>query len=263
MIQLSESTATEIEIARSGVFRDMRGTRVEFTAETLAGIASSFRPEDEIPLVIGHEVRDTTAADFGCVTSLRYDAARDRLLATIAPTPIMIRRNREAGFKRVSMELRQLGERIGRWSLTALAFLGGAKPAIGGLAPVTLAGAVGNRILVFAAGPASKEVDDESDEALGLQLSSVVEFAPSIRHKATKLVLAQLRAIDPATTYTAALEATALIPEDVLESLMSSPIGPSLLRTVFSRHREVILARPNEDTFLQALTVELAAVRVP
>ncbi len=81
-----------------------------------------------------------TTLDYGRVLDVVYDAGRDRLLATIAPTPALVDRNRREGFRRVSMEL---AKKAGGWILNAVAFLAARRPAIDGLAAVALTAGAG------------------------------------------------------------------------------------------------------------------------
>lgn len=155
-ILLAAGAPTEVQIARSGVFTEMGGGSVALTPETLAGIAAGFSAGDEVKLKIGHGPITTETPDYGDVTALHYDATKDRLFATIDPSEALVEKNRKERFRRVSMELARLG---GKFVLQAVSFLGARKPAIGGLAPVMLAGPEGERyelgfVLVGTAAPA-------------------------------------------------------------------------------------------------------------
>jgi hypothetical protein len=154
-IELSEGQEAEVECARSGSFVDMGGTTVTFTPENLEQLAGTL--PDESLLKLGHGEIQTDTPHYGNVTGLRYDADRDRLLAKIVPTPVMVRKNREEGFRRVSMELG--GRAEGPWRFRDLAFLGARKPAVSHLAPVALAATAGEGVFVFAEGEGAGETE--------------------------------------------------------------------------------------------------------
>ena len=157
LVELAEGKETEVECARSGKFTDMGGNTVTFDAPTLSALAETLDPEDAL-CKIGHVEIETTTPDYGSVTGLRYDAAADRLLAKIAPTPALVKKNREEGFRRVSMEL--AGKSLeGPFRFQHLAFLAARKPAVRGLAPVALAAAEGEQTFVFAEGEQAGEID--------------------------------------------------------------------------------------------------------
>lgn len=136
--QLEEGKDASVEIARSGTFHAHVGGEVKLTPEDLKQIAGSFADPDEHLLKIGHGPIVTDTPHYGNVTSLAYDEAADRLRATIKPTPALIRRNREEGFRRVSMEVAKPAA-TAPWQFMNLSFLGAKRPAIRGLAPVELA----------------------------------------------------------------------------------------------------------------------------
>ena len=142
----------EVECARPGKFSDKWGSAVEFTPDSLVALASTLDPESAL-VKIGHVQVTDDYPNYGSITSARYDAGRERLLATVVPTPALVKKNRDEGFRRVSMELS--GEsNAGPWNLRNLAFLAAWKPAVDGLKPVDLsARAAGGEVtLCFSAG---------------------------------------------------------------------------------------------------------------
>lgn len=148
LIELSAGVEAEVECGKSGTVTDMHGQTVEFNPANLTELAGRLNPDAQVK--IGHVKIATDTPHYGDVTGLRYDASRDRILAKIVPTPALVRKNREEGFRRVSMELSAASAR-GPFSLTDLAFLAARKPAFKDLAPVDLAAHEGERVFVFAA----------------------------------------------------------------------------------------------------------------
>jgi hypothetical protein len=194
-----EGPETTLEALRSGEWTDMSGQVVKFHAANLAQLAETLDPEEAL-CKIGHGPVETHTSSYGNVTHLRYDAGRDRLLATIVPTPALVRKNREEGFSKVSVELSgKLPD--GPFRFQHLAFLAARKPAVRGLAPVRLAAAEGQRTFVFA--------ESEEGRAALLRLadglSPNIKFAESEIHDRTLIHLAELRENDPSVSYTDAL----------------------------------------------------------
>lgn len=147
-VELAEGVEAVVECGRPGKFTDMHNQTATFTPENLTELAATLDPEEAL-LKIGHRGIETHTAHYGNVKALRYDATKDRLLATIVPTPALVRKNREEGFRRVSMEL--TGKTLeGPWKFLNLAFLAARKAGVTGLAPVALAATEGERVFVFA-----------------------------------------------------------------------------------------------------------------
>lgn len=149
-VELAEGADAIVECGRPGKFQDMHGQTVTFTPENLTALAGTLDPEDAL-CKIGHLPIETDTPDYGRVKGLAYDAAKERLLATIAPTPALVRKNREEGFRRVSMEI--TGKALeGPFGFKHLSFLAARKPGISGLAPLQLAAAEGEKVFAFADG---------------------------------------------------------------------------------------------------------------
>lgn len=124
----------EIEIFRIGTHRDMGGRSLSFGDDVLAQIAD-YDPANPAPIVIGHP-RDNSPA-YGWIKSIRQ--VGDRLLATPERlNPDFLTALKAGSYRRVSASLfppdAPANPRPGRWSLRHLGFLGGAAPAIPGLA---------------------------------------------------------------------------------------------------------------------------------
>ncbi|MDQ6892213.1 MAG: hypothetical protein M3167_05985 [Acidobacteriota bacterium] len=157
--RLEAGEEAAIECGRSGTFVEMGKQRVTFTPTELAQIAADFSTEEEHKVKIGHKAIETDTPDYGDVQRLTYDEGRDRLIAHAVPTAITVRKNREEGFRRCSMELVKKGE---KWAFEHLALLGARKPAISGLAPIALA----DGTQVYFASPEGAEAEEPApDEA--------------------------------------------------------------------------------------------------
>ena len=140
VIRFSAGVEAEVEVARSGSFVDMSGTKVDVTPDLMKTLAGSLDLEKHEPkLKLGHEPIKTDTPDYGSVVGLRYDEAKDRLMARIKPTLSLVRKIREGAFNQRSMEFSN--PKAGAARFLHLGFLGARRPAISGLAPVALAGA--------------------------------------------------------------------------------------------------------------------------
>lgn len=157
-LALAAGEPTVVECARSGVFVDMHGTRIEFSPEVLGAMAAGFDPAEEHKVKIGHKAIETDTPDYGNVTALAYDEKRDRLLATIVPTPITVRKNREEGFRRTSLEARRQ-TKADPWNFEHLALLGARRPGVDQLGAVELAAAQGEEgVAIFLEGVGEDDV---------------------------------------------------------------------------------------------------------
>lgn len=140
VIAFASGSETEVEVARSGEFKDMNGTVVKVTPDLMQRLAESYDPAAHEPKIkLGHEPVNTATPDYGSVTGLSYDSIADRLRAKIKPTMALIRQVREGAFNQRSMEF-AMNPKTGDAKFLHLSFLGFRKPAIGGLAEVALAG---------------------------------------------------------------------------------------------------------------------------
>jgi hypothetical protein len=151
VIALEAGKECRIECGRSGTFTDMHGKSLTLDGATMSGIAERFDQDGYHKLKLGHVEIKSDSPDYGDVTRLEFDAARDRLVAFAVPTEITVEKNRKEGFKRASMEL--TGETVeGPWHFKHLSLLGARRPAIPGLAPIALAEQQGEHVFVFADG---------------------------------------------------------------------------------------------------------------
>jgi len=167
---LAADVETEVEVARSGRFTDMSGTVVEVTPALMKKLVDGFDLETHEPkLKLGHEPIKTDTPDLGSVIGLRYDEAKDRLMAKIKPTISLVRKIREGAYNARSMEFSN-GPTP---RFLHLGFLGARRPAIGGLAPVAFAGPEGIHVL-------ATDAEDESpawngpSEAIGAEYETAM-----------------------------------------------------------------------------------------
>lgn len=160
--ELAAGKSARIQCARSGTFVGMGRKKVTFTPESLGQIAARFSLDREHLAKIGHAPILPETPHYGDVRGIEYDAAADRLWATVEPTEVLVEKNRKEGFRRVSMELSAHPE--GGYDFEDLGFLAAHKPAIGGLDPVALAAdetTEGRAVFVFADGEAPDVPEEE------------------------------------------------------------------------------------------------------
>ncbi|MDM5147840.1 hypothetical protein NQX30_05595 [Candidatus Persebacteraceae bacterium Df01] len=128
------------EIMRTGTFSDSAGVTHTFNSDYLDQIQASYNPDDPAPVVLGHPTNNDAPA-FGWVTKLSRTG--DRLVATIrANSAEFMDWVRNGRYPKVSVSLHQRDSTSnptpGKPNLRHLGFLGGASPAIPGLAPANL-----------------------------------------------------------------------------------------------------------------------------
>ncbi len=124
-----------IDIFRTGTHRDSGGREREWDAASLDRIAAAFEAGDPAPVVVGHPEHDAPA--WAWVGSLRRTG--DRLQARLRDIAPEFREAVEAGrYTGRSVALEGDGEDSFR--LRHLGFLGGAAPAVSGLAPTRFSG---------------------------------------------------------------------------------------------------------------------------
>jgi len=124
----------EIEIFRTGQHRDMGGRSLKFGDEILSQIAD-YDPTNPAPIVIGHP-RDNSPA-YGWIKAIRKVGDRLRAIPEKL-NPDFEALLKQGAYRRVSASLfppdSPANPSPGKWSLRHLGFLGGAAPAIPGLA---------------------------------------------------------------------------------------------------------------------------------
>ena len=121
----------KFEIFKTGTHTSDKGIQKEYSLDDLNFIAQSYKPdEDEAPIVIGHPIDNSPA--YGWVSSL--EVTEDGKLVADAPDeklhPEFLSAVQEGRYKKRSISLTPDGK------LRHIGFLGGAAPAIKGLADI-------------------------------------------------------------------------------------------------------------------------------
>ncbi|HEX9740910.1 MAG TPA: hypothetical protein VGA29_09045 [Ignavibacteriaceae bacterium] len=121
----------KFEIFKTGTHTSDKGVTKDYSLEDLNFIADSYNPdEDEAPIVIGHPVDNSPA--FGWISSL--DVTADGKLVADAPDdklqPDFLNLLKQGTYKKRSISLTPEGK------LRHVGFLGGAVPAVKGLADI-------------------------------------------------------------------------------------------------------------------------------
>ncbi len=132
-----------IDVFRAGRHRDSSGRERTWTESDLDAVASSRDAGDPAPVVVGHPSADAPA--YAWVDGLRR--VGDRLQARLRDVDPAFRAAVEAG--RYAGRSVALSAGDGGWRLRHLGFLGGAAPAVEGLAPTRFA-APASRVYEFA-----------------------------------------------------------------------------------------------------------------
>jgi len=121
----------KFEIFKTGTHTSDKGIQKEYSLDDLNFIAQSYKPdEDEAPIVIGHPIDNSPA--YGWVSSL--EVTEDGKLVADAPDeklhPEFLSAVQEGRYKKRSISLTPDGK------LRHIGFLGGAAPAVKGLADI-------------------------------------------------------------------------------------------------------------------------------
>jgi hypothetical protein len=121
----------KFEIFKTGKHTSDKGIQKEYSLDDLNFIAQSYKPdEDEAPIVIGHPIDNSPA--YGWVSSL--EVTEDGKLVADAPAeklhPDFLNAVQEGRYKKRSISLTPEGK------LRHIGFLGGAAPAVKGLADI-------------------------------------------------------------------------------------------------------------------------------
>ncbi len=124
-----------IDIFRAGTHRDSAGRERAWSADDLDGVVAAHEQGDPAPVVVGHP--ETDAPAWGWIDALRRTG--DRLQARLRDLDPAFREAVEAGrYTGRSVALQDGGD---GFRLQHLGFLGGAAPAVSGLAPTQFSGA--------------------------------------------------------------------------------------------------------------------------
>lgn len=156
------------EIFKTGTHTSDKGIQKEYSLDDLNFIAQSYNPqEDEAPIVIGHPVDNSPA--YGWVSSL--DVTEDGKLVADAPDdklhPDFLNAVQEGRYKKRSISLTPEGK------LRHVGFLGGAAPAVKGLADIQFS-QPSSTIIEFD----FDEAPDKPENDKSVTLSAVEESGP-------------------------------------------------------------------------------------
>ncbi len=158
-----------MDVCRTGRWHDMTGREIDVSESTLDELVTRFTGSDPVPVVVGHPKTDSPA--YGWVAELRR--VGDRLQARLRDLVPAFRRAVEAG--------QYTGRSIsfGPRGLRHVGFLGGAAPAVPGLAPSRFSGPAGEAI-EFAAGDEAAVLADFASTKLHRQHVALAEREASI-----------------------------------------------------------------------------------
>lgn len=140
----NKQTTARVEVFRPGTFTSMSGEQVSYTAADLVALAKSYDPKNfPAPAVVGHPTHDSPA--YAWVTGFEYDEGAERLYADLNQIEPEFSENVKDGrYKRISMSFfkpdSDANPKKGAIYPKHVGFLGGAAPAVSGLAPVSFKG---------------------------------------------------------------------------------------------------------------------------
>lgn len=148
----NEVKTRKVEVFRPGTFVAMDGRSYSFTAEDVAAMASNYDAENApAPVVVGHPKTDDPA--FGWASGFEVND-EGKLVATVDQLdPAFEAAVSEGRYRKVSMKffepLHPANPKPGQYYPRHVGFLGGAAPAVSGLAPVQFSDADDDGMVVF------------------------------------------------------------------------------------------------------------------
>ncbi|MGZ2403356.1 hypothetical protein [Rhizobium ruizarguesonis] len=140
MPSAAQKSTARIEVFRTGTFTSMDGQQLAYGAADLKAMADAYDfSTAPAPIVVGHPKTDTPA--FGWAKSFDYDATADRLFANVTEiAPAFAEAVKAGHYKKVSLSFHRPDGAAnpvpGTWYPKHIGFLGGAAPAVTGLANV-------------------------------------------------------------------------------------------------------------------------------
>jgi len=166
----------KFEIFKTGSHTSDKGIQKEYSLDDLNFIAQSYKPdEDEAPIVIGHPIDNSPA--YGWVSSL--EVTEDGKLVADAPDeklhPDFLSAVQEGRYKKRSISLTPDGK------LRHVGFLGGAAPAVKGLADIQFS-QPSSTVIEF-------EIEEQSNE-------NPLELEPELKPDPFSLIQSQLNSIN-------------------------------------------------------------------
>jgi len=170
----------KFEIFKTGTHTSDKGIQKEYSLDDLNFIAQSYKPdEDEAPIVIGHPIDNSPA--YGWVSSL--EVTEDGKLVADAPDeklhPDFLSAVQEGRYKKRSISLTPEGK------LRHIGFLGGAAPAVKGLADIQFSQ------------PSSTIIEFEIENVAAEQSNnSSLELEPELKPDSFSMIQSQLNSIN-------------------------------------------------------------------
>lgn len=141
--RMSKPTA-RIEVFRVGTFTPMQGSAITYTPSDLRAAADAYDfATAPAPIVVGHPTTDAPA--YGWAQGFEFDATTGKLFATLGEIqPAFAEAVKKGSYKKVSMQFFRpdaaSNPAPGTWYPKHIGFLGGAAPAVPGLANVAFSG---------------------------------------------------------------------------------------------------------------------------
>ena len=140
--QNNETVTRKVEVFRPGTFRAMNGQEYAFTEADVAAMASGYDPEAApAPVVVGHPKHDDPA--FGWAKAFSVNEAGTLVAELDMLAPAFVEAVAEGRYRKVSMKFfapdAPNNPVPGSYYPRHIGFLGGAAPAVSGLAPAEFA----------------------------------------------------------------------------------------------------------------------------
>lgn len=137
--QTNVAAARKVEVFRPGTFRAMNGQEYAFTEADVAAMASGYNPEAApAPVVVGHPKHDDPA--FGWAQGFEVNENGTLVAELTKLAPEFVEAVEEGRYRKVSMKFfppdASNNPVPGSYYPRHIGFLGGAAPAVSGLAPV-------------------------------------------------------------------------------------------------------------------------------
>lgn len=152
----------KVEVFRPGTFRAMNGRDYAFSSEDVSAMAANYDPDGApAPVVVGHPTHDAPA--FGWAKGFEVDAAGTLVAELGELAPEFVSAVEDGRYRKISMKLfapeAPNNPAPGTYYPRHIGFLGGAAPAVRGLAPVQFADAHDDHLIEIAfAEPALEDV---------------------------------------------------------------------------------------------------------
>lgn len=170
-------TARKVEVFRPGTFTAMDGRSYSFSADDVAAMAENYDAENApAPVVVGHPKTDDPA--FGWASGFEVNEEGKLVASVDRLAPAFVTAVEEGRYRKVSMKffepMHPANPTPGQYYPRHIGFLGGAAPAVSGLAPVQFSDAEDEGMVEFEyCGPAFA---DKAFEDVGSLFRKMREF---------------------------------------------------------------------------------------